>query len=298
MWTALLRTCQSFYRTRPALVTLLALATFIGVITFGSRVPVGWQPTGQTTSTPPPVESAQSAPSAGETELANEPTAPESDAADTTAILSAATPDPVPVPDAPPPVPVYVPPNEVAKAHPSNYGDRVDVDARGQPLDNEMIAVLHETGWTADSAINAFKAHNTSDSAQVSYHDLIRRDGTIVHIVPLEKRAYGAGNSEFRAADGTVETAITNPDLPSSVNNFSYHVSLESPPGVSWYAPSHSGYTDEQYRTLAWAIAQVGIPDDRIVTHKEVDRAGARSDPRAFNFDKLYSYLDDYRGTP
>jgi len=94
-----------------------------------------------------------------------------------------------------------------------------------------------------------------------------------------------------------VETVKTNPNLLSSVNNFAYHVSLETPldgRGTS-YQKYHSGYTDSQYKSLAWLLTQSEIPDDRITTHENVDRSGQRFDPRSFDFQKFLTILHTYR---
>lgn len=190
----------------------------------------------------------------------------------------------------------YKPKHMIALADPSNYGDRYPVDANGSPLQNQPIVVLHETSNSASSAINTFKTHHTNDSQQVSYHALIALDGTVVYLVPPEKRAYGAGNSVFEGIWG-IETVQTNPKLPPSVNNFAYHVSLETPieaHGKYGYK-THSGYTDLQYQSLAWLIAQSDIPDERITTHRAVDRSGQRIDPRSFDFSKFLDLLHKYR---
>ena len=115
--------------------------------------------------------------------------------------------------------PAYTPPEQVALADPSNYGERYSIDAYGQPLNNEYLAVLHETVWTAGSAINLFQTFHPRDEDQASYHTLIDRDGTVIYIVPPDKRAYGAGNSVFNGPNGP-ETVVTNPEFASSVNNF------------------------------------------------------------------------------
>ncbi len=190
----------------------------------------------------------------------------------------------------------YKPKYVAATIDPSNYGDRYSVDVYGNPANNQPIVVLHETTASARSAINTFRTPNYRDSDQVSYHALIALDGTIVYLVPAEKRAFGAGNSAFKSSLGT-ETVKTNPDLPSSVNNFAYHISLETPldgRGKSNHQ-YHSGYTDSQYKSLAWLLALSNIPDERITTHKAVDRSGNRSDPRSFNFDKFFQILHAYR---
>ena len=189
----------------------------------------------------------------------------------------------------------YQPKYSVAQIHPSNYGDRYSVDVYGNPLNNSPLVVLHETTNSAVSAINTFRTNHQHDSHQVSYHALIALDGTIIYLVPSDKRAFGAGNSAFEGDRG-LETVKTNPNLASSVNNFAYHISLETPPdGRGKSSQSHSGYTDSQYKSLAWLLALSNIPDERITTHQAVDRSGSRFDPRSFDFDKFFQILHSYR---
>lgn len=188
----------------------------------------------------------------------------------------------------------YRPNYKVILAHDTNYGDRYAQDVRGNPLANQPIAVLHETVGSASSALNLFRRANYRDSDQASYHTLITLDGTVIYIVPPEKRAFGAGNSAFRSATGT-EAVQTNPNLAPSVNNFAYHVSLETPPDGRNNQRSHSGYTPAQYKSLAWLLAQSSIPDERITTHKEVDLSGTRLDPRSFDLPRLLNILHAYR---
>ncbi|MGB3293493.1 MAG: peptidoglycan recognition family protein [Phormidesmis sp.] len=192
------------------------------------------------------------------------------------------------------PVPDYKPREVVYLADPSNYGVRYTKDAMGNSLSNQYIAVLHETVGSALSAINLFQTPHPQDDDQVSYHTLIAGDGTVVYIVPPEQRAFGAGDSAFQS-DGSEETVVTNLALPGSVNNFAYHISLETPPdGRNSSASIHSGYTADQYRSLAWLLSRTSIPDDRITTHKAVDRSGSRIDPRSFEVDRLYALLHQY----
>lgn len=176
----------------------------------------------------------------------------------------------------------FVPPEEVAPADPSNYGERFLVDANGNPVYNDPIVVLHETVGSADSAINLFQTYHSLDADQRSYHALVRRNGTVVYIVPPEYRAFGAGNSVFEGPYGP-ETVRTNPNFPPSVNNFAYHISLETPSDGRGNQSRHSGYTSAQYRSLAWLTARTGVPWERITTHQAVDRSGTRRDPRSFD---------------
>jgi len=205
--------------------------------------------------------------------------------------------------------PRYHPPQEVAPAHPSNYGLRHRLDVWGQPAEYPPLIVLHETAGSADVAIGMFqKDHTGRDDRQVSYHVLIRRDGTVVWIVPPEFRAYGAAPSAFRG-----QAVKTNPKGVFSVNNFAYHISLESPVDGYYRPPDapqptpaphatptpvnplvHSGYTDAQYQSLAWVIAKTCVPWERITTHKAVDTSGSRSDPRSFDWQKFRRYLHQY----
>lgn len=189
----------------------------------------------------------------------------------------------------------YTPRQEAAPADPTNYGDRYATDIYGNALNNDWLIVLHETVGTADAAIRTFQTPHPNDDDQVSYHTLIRLDGTIVYIVPPEKRAYGAGNSAFMTANG-LETVKTDARFPPSVNNFAYHISLETPPTGYHDNYTHGGYTREQYQSLAWLIARTPVPDDRITTHEAVDQSGSRMDPRSFDAQQFLTLLHAYPG--
>lgn len=190
--------------------------------------------------------------------------------------------------------PSYRPREEVQLADPSNYGERFTHDARGNPLRNEYLVVLHETVGSVHSALNLFKTPHPRDEDQVSYHTLIAADGTVIYVVPPEQRAFGAGDSVFLGNAGE-EAVYTNPEFPSSVNNFAYHVSLETPPdGRNNNASTHSGYTEAQYRSLAWLLSRSSVPDDRITTHAAVDRSGSRMDPRSFDTQLFFTLLHQY----
>ncbi len=189
--------------------------------------------------------------------------------------------------------PNYQPRQQVVPAHPSNYGDRFAFDVTGQPTSNALIIVLHETVGSAQSALNLFSRNHRNDADQVSYHTLIGLDGTIYYLVPPERRAFGAGNSVFDGPNGP-ETVRTHPVLPPSVNNFAYHISLETPSDGRGNRRTHSGYTTAQYESLAWLVARTRIPEGRITTHQAVDRSGSRMDPRSFNFNRFYTLLRRY----
>jgi N-acetylmuramoyl-L-alanine amidase len=173
------------------------------------------------------------------------------------------------------------PPQYRMGADPSNFGDRLSRNSQGKPTDYPLLIVLHETTSAASGAVNTVLTPHTRDEDQVSYHAVICKDGAILYLVDPLKRAYGAGNSAFRGAGG-LETVQTNQRLKSSVNNFAYHISLETPSDGYHQEPQHTGYSDAQYSSLAWLIAQSGVNENRITTHAAVDQAGERQDPRSF----------------
>lgn len=184
-----------------------------------------------------------------------------------------------------------------AVAHFTNFGWRFLVDWFGASALHEPIVVLHETVGSFESVINLFSESHPDDDDQVSYHALIRENGTIVYIVPPEYRAYGAGDSVFVNADRQEETVQTSGKNPPSVNNFAYHISLVTPMEGRHDEATHSGYTKNQYEALAWLVSKTGIADDRITTHKIVDRSGTRIDPRSFDADYFLQRLRSYPKT-
>lgn len=186
-------------------------------------------------------------------------------------------------------LPAYQPRQIVTFAHQTNFGDRKAADIKGKAVYNEPLVVLHETVGSLYGAISLFQTPHPRDDDQVSYHALIGLDGTIVYVVPPDKRAYGAGNSGFQG-----EAVQTNPRYPASVNNFAYHISLETPPSGIHGGRRHQGYTDAQYRSLAWLVARTGVPNERLTTHREVDRSNSRLDPRSFDWRKFKRLLDAY----
>lgn len=190
----------------------------------------------------------------------------------------------------------YSPREMIALAAASNYGDRYLKDLAGKPVSNLPIIVLHETVGSTNSVINFFQEFHTDEDNQASYHTLIAADGTIIYFVPPDKRAFGAGNSVFVSSVGK-EAVQTNPRYPSSVNNFAYHISLETPEDGMNDGYTHSGYTEIQYQSLAWLVAKTNVPLERITTHRIVDLSGSRIDPRSFDFNLFQNLLSTYPRT-
>jgi len=190
--------------------------------------------------------------------------------------------------------PSYTPRQAKALIHPTNYGERFTRDIYGKPLTNQYIVVLHETVGPVGATIRFFQTPHYKDEEQVSYHALITLDGTIVYLMPPGKRAFGAGSSVFNGPLGR-ETVKTKLQLPPSVNNFAYHIALETPADGNNNNSRHSGYTTNQYQSLAWLTDRTKVPDSRITTHQAIDQSGERQDPRSFDFQKFLALLHSHR---
>lgn len=172
-------------------------------------------------------------------------------------------------------------------AHATNFGERQQRDSLGRGVPHAPgLIVLHETVIPAEATVKLFQTAHPNDEDQVSYHMLVDRQGRRLRIVPDEKRAYGAGMSAF----GDFSVRI-RPDSVGSINNVSLHLSLESPPDGRAEGDAHSGYTREQYASLAAQVllwqARHGIPMSRLTTHAAVDRSHSRYDPRSFRWERF-----------
>ena len=109
-------------------------------------------------------------------------------------------------------------------------------------------------------------------SRKVSAHFVVGRDGRVVEMVPVEKRAWHAGNSVFDGA--------------TAVNNFSVGIEMVN------LNDGKEPYPVEQTEAVAGIIrllrTKYDIPDSRIVSHAQVALpAGRKNDPVGFDFQKL-----------
>ena len=184
-----------------------------------------------------------------------------------------------------------------APAHSDNFGDRDAKDLLGREIPHQpALIVLHETVISAPATINFFQTPHPNDNDQASYHMLVSQKGDLIRFVPDESRAYGAGYSRF--GDFTVHSKSPN---NFSVNNVALHISLETPPDGRGDVASHSGYTRDQYNTLAKQVllwqAKYGIPIFRVTTHASVDRSHSRYDPRTFRWDSFDVYHRKHAAT-
>ena len=131
------------------------------------------------------------------------------------------------------------------------------------------FVVLHSTVEpTTEGTIGIF----LSPARQVSAHFVVGKDGRIVQMVPIEKRAWHAGVSTW---DGVKD-----------LNNVSVGIEMVN------LNDGKDPYTEPQIQAVAGIIRFVRsrylIPDDHIVSHAQIALpAGRKSDPVGFDFDRI-----------
>ena len=133
--------------------------------------------------------------------------------------------------------------------------------------------VLHSTVQrTLQDTVTLF----LDPASKVSSHFVVGKDGTVVQMVSLTKRAWHAGVSCLDGVD--------------SVNDYSIGIEMTNMnDGVD-------PYPDKQYLAVAKIIRRCrksyDIPDRRIVSHAKIALPqGRKNDPLGFDFDKLKKLL-------
>ena len=126
--------------------------------------------------------------------------------------------------------------------------------------------VLHSTVEpTTEGTIGIF----LNTARKVSAHFVVGRDGRVVQMVPVERRAWHAGPSVL---DGT-----------PSLNDFSVGIEMVN------LNDGKDPYTDAQVHAVAGILrflrSRYVIPDSRVVSHASIALpAGRKSDPLGFDF--------------
>ncbi len=187
--------------------------------------------------------------------------------------------------------------------------EQITIDAHKyepRKTSHQPILVIHETAQSAEWVASRVNAPGYA----ASFHAFIPRDGRIIWMVPPDRTAYTAGRSKFKEMPwDPLRSRKVDPHDPldewdpsgygtPTVNHFAFQVELESPPDGYWCREpvgkacinaggqglTHSGYTEAQYKSLAWIAVRLGIPRERITTHAQVDITGHKSDPRSFDW--------------
>ncbi len=143
-----------------------------------------------------------------------------------------------------------------------NYDDR--------PVNTTVSCiVLHSTVVNSmEGTIDTF----LPAAAKVSAHFIVGRNGRVVQMVPIEKRAWHAGVSVLEGAE--------------KVNDYSVGIEMVN------LNDGIDPYPDAQIRSVAGIIRFVRsryyVPDSRIVSHAQVALPpGRKSDPAGFDFERV-----------
>lgn len=139
--------------------------------------------------------------------------------------------------------------------------------------------LLHHTG-SGPSGEQADEAWlSTWHTNPVSINQLVRRDGTIVQIVPNDVASWHAGVSTWEGR--------------SDCNSWMIGVEIANN-GVG------ETYTDAQYeavsQTCAYNCARYRIPDSHVTSHARVALpAGRKDDPRGWDWARMWRRVDELR---
>ena len=140
-------------------------------------------------------------------------------------------------------------------------------DARpGGPRDIDAIVLHHTGGGTLESNV----AWLASPESRLSAHYVIGKDGTVVHAVRDEDRAWHAGVSRLGDRD--------------RVNDFSIGIEIVNDgDNVDPYPPAQM---EALARLVAWLVQAHGIGLDRIIGHRYVALPEGRKVDPSDNFDR------------
>jgi len=153
------------------------------------------------------------------------------------------------------------------------------------PLPYDFVPSPNCDNRPAGSTINCLVLHATVEpttegtmgifltpSRKVSSHFVVGRDGRVVQMVPIERRAWHAGPSVL---DGT-----------PGVNDYSVGIEMVN------LNDGKDPYTDAQIHAVAGILrflrSRYVIPDSRVVSHASIALpAGRKSDPVGFDFARV-----------
>lgn len=147
-----------------------------------------------------------------------------------------------------------------------SYGGKID------------CIVLHATVEpTTQGTVDIF----LKPSSSVSAHFIVGKDGQVIQMVPVEKRAWHAGPSELEGKP--------------FVNDYSVGIEMVN------HNNGNDPYPEPQMQAVAGIIrfirSRYPIPDSRIVSHAEVARpAGRKSDPMNFDFARIRALANPVSG--
>ena len=140
-------------------------------------------------------------------------------------------------------------------------------DARALPI---SIVVLHYTGMPTGAEA---EARLVDPAAKVSAHYLIDEDGTVVRLVPEDKRAWHAGRSFWRGLN--------------DVNSASIGIELVNP-GHEWgYRPFPEPQMAALLPLLARIVKTYKVPYANVVGHSDIAPARKEDPGELFDWPRL-----------
>ena len=124
-----------------------------------------------------------------------------------------------------------------------------------------------EQFFTNQLDFNAHPYFKSIQNMQVSAHLLIKRDGSIIQFVPFDKRAWHAGQSNFKGR--------------KNCNDFSIGIELEGGDDIK--------YTNQQYQTLNDSIKVLNsyYPLTDIVGHSDIAPRRKTDPGAAFDWSRI-----------
>jgi N-acetylmuramoyl-L-alanine amidase len=140
-------------------------------------------------------------------------------------------------------------------------------DERALPV---TMAVLHYTGMrTGAEAIERL----CDAQAKVSAHYVIEEDGTVIRLVPEDKRAWHAGKSYWRGV--------------TDVNSASVGIEIVNPGHEFGYRPFTDAQMDALCPLLADIVKRHDIPLANVVGHSDIAPARKQDPGELFDWDLL-----------
>ena len=140
-------------------------------------------------------------------------------------------------------------------------------DERALPV---TMAVLHYTGMrTGAEAIERL----CDPQAKVSAHYVIEEDGTVIRLVPEDKRAWHAGRSYWRGV--------------TDVNSASVGIEIVNPGHEFGYRPFTDAQMDALCPLLADIVKRHDIPRANVVGHSDIAPARKQDPGELFDWDLL-----------
>ncbi len=143
-------------------------------------------------------------------------------------------------------------------------------DARPAAAGPVDTLVLHYTGMaSAEAAL----ARMTDARAKVSAHWCIGEDGTLWRLVPEERRAWHAGQSEWRGRH--------------SVNDFSIGIELVNPGHEHGYRPFPQAQMDALLDLARAIVARLPIDPRNVVAHSDIAPTRRQDPGELFDWARL-----------